>query len=203
MPVTIHAFPNLSHPVRSLMLNEGNVHSSLVVSMRRKCKAEACVQNICSWEFYLNEARVQRAPSNTYLLKVTMEPDVLQARGGLCFVWSDLLHVPTHVLSPRLSKPTLCLCGQSKRGVRGLCLLCLQSERHELCTWSQVLQVQCIFTHLSMQWLLTAPKKGPPCIFIMDEQLFDLQLYWIILMTLYVDHRTGKDAKALFNFFFL
>lgn len=120
MPDTILAFPNLSHPVRSLMLNEGNVHSCLVVSMRRKCKAEACVQNICSCELYLNEASVKRAISNICLLKVTVEPDDLQAGGGLCFIWSDLLHVPTHMLSPRLSKPTLCLCSQSKRDVGGL-----------------------------------------------------------------------------------
>lgn len=114
MADSIHAFPSLLHHVWSLMLNEGNVHSCLVVSMRRKCKAEGCTQNICSCEFYLNEARAKRAISNIYLLKVTMEPEVLQARGGLWFIWSGLLHIPTHVLSPRLCKPTLRMWGQSK-----------------------------------------------------------------------------------------
>lgn len=122
MPDTRRAFPNLLHHVWSLTLNEGNVRFCLVVSMRRKCKAEGCSQNIWSCKFYLNESRVKRAISNIYLLKVTMEPDVLQARGGLWFIWSDLLHIPTHLLSPRPSKPTLCMGEQSEGDVQGLYL---------------------------------------------------------------------------------
>lgn len=44
-------------------------------------------------------------------------------------------------------------------------------------------------------------KSVTPCTFTIDEQLFDLQLYWVILMTSYVDRRTGQHAKASIFFF--
>lgn len=48
--------------------------------MKGKCKAEGCAQNT---ELYLNAAAVKSAIRNTHLLKVTVEPEVLQAIGDL------------------------------------------------------------------------------------------------------------------------
>lgn len=116
MTDTIPAFPNLLNHVWIPILNEGNVHSSLVVSMRRKSKPEGHMQNNCSYEFYLNELRVKKAISNIYPLKVTMKADILQARGGFWFAWS-YLQIPTHVLSPRPSIMQVC---PEQRGCAGL-----------------------------------------------------------------------------------
>lgn len=51
--------------------------------MKGKCKAEGCAQNT---ELYLNAAVVKSAISNTHLLKVTVEPEVLQAIGDLWLI---------------------------------------------------------------------------------------------------------------------
>lgn len=139
MTDTIPAFPNLLNHVCVPVLNEGNVHSSVVVSMRRKCKPEGHTQNNCSYEFYLSELRVKKAISNIYLPKFTMEADNLQARGGLSFVWS-YLQIPLMSCHPG---PPLCRCVQTKGDVLGLYLL---RGCHGLCMCSQVLQVQCVYT---------------------------------------------------------
>lgn len=177
MTDTIPAFPNLLNHVWSLIPNEGNVHSCLVVSMRRKCKPEEHTQNNCSYEFYLSELRVKKAISNIHLLKVTMEADILQARGGLWFPCSDL-QIPTHVLPPRPPSPHCASVARPKV----MSWACIYTEDVMGCAYAAKYCRCNVSTPSSTLWLrttghLTAKKRCVPSIFIIDEQLFDLQSY--------------------------